>query len=540
MKKVDKLLLKSFISPFLVAFLIALFVLVMQFLWVYIDDIIGKGASILMLSELIFYLSISLFPMALPIGVLMASVMVMGNLAERYELASFKSAGVPLIRVMLPIAVFAFGISIFSFICANNLIPIANLQFKSRLYDIRKQKPTLSLEQGVFNDDFQGYSIYIGNKLEDGRGIEDVIIYKQSNTEGRLSSITAERGEMYTTADDNYFIMNLYNGIQNEETGKRFEKGKRNYSFSRTKFRSYRKVFDLGQFSISDTDKQLFKSHQTMLSVGQLSEAIDSIDAKIENRHHKMEKHVLQYLYLEKKLDTLHYDKKKVDSKTVSKSAKKYIEQAKKDSVTQDSKVVNTKPKPLPSKGKKDYKPHNIVQKPQVIPNRKTEKERAAVAHFRDTFKDVDQKKLLNKVKSYVRSIHSHAAATNRVLEKEEINRIKHVYEKHMKFSMALVCFVFLFIGGAMGAIVRKGGFGYPFLIAIFVFVLYIVLMIVFEELAEEMVLPVVLASWLPILILTPIATYLTYQAMHDAQLFNIKKLTAFFDRIQRLLGGAS
>ncbi|MCB0533733.1 MAG: LptF/LptG family permease [Saprospiraceae bacterium] len=163
MKKIDKLLLSSFIGPFIVSFGIALFVLVMQFLWLYIDEIAGKGVSVFILIELIAYLSIATFPMALPIAVLIAGVMVLGNLAERYELSSMKSAGVSLIRIMRSMIIMAAGIAFFSYICSDFLIPIANLKFKSRLYDIRKQKPALTLEKGVFNEDFRQFVIRIGD-----------------------------------------------------------------------------------------------------------------------------------------------------------------------------------------------------------------------------------------------------------------------------------------------------------------------------------------------------------------------------------------
>jgi len=146
-KKIDKLLLTSFFPPFVVTFFIALFVLIMQTLWVYIDDIIGKGASLGMITEFMFYLSISHFIMALPIAVLISSVMVMGNLAEHYELSSMKSAGLSLLRVMRPLMFACAGVAVFSWITANFLTPVANLKFKSRLYDMRKQKPTLNMEE---------------------------------------------------------------------------------------------------------------------------------------------------------------------------------------------------------------------------------------------------------------------------------------------------------------------------------------------------------------------------------------------------------
>ena len=159
LKQIDKLLVTSFVPPFVATFFIALFVLVMQALWLYIDEIAGKGVGFFLLVELVAYMSVSMVPLALPIAMLISSVMVLGNLAEDYELSSMKSAGVPLLRIMASLIAVASLVSVGSFFIANNLIPVSNLKFKSRLYDIRRSKPTLNMEEGLFNDDFQGYAI---------------------------------------------------------------------------------------------------------------------------------------------------------------------------------------------------------------------------------------------------------------------------------------------------------------------------------------------------------------------------------------------
>ena len=209
-KKIDQLLVSSFVGPFIVTFFIALFVLVMQTLWLYIDEIAGKGVGFFLLVELLGYMSVSMIPLALPIAVLISSVMVLGNLAEHYELSSMKSAGISLWRVMIPLMAVTILVSVFSFFCSNNFIPVSNLKFRSRLYDIRRQKPALNLEQGIFNDDFQGYSIRIGLKDPDNRTIHEVLIIDHSESnDGRIMEISAENGEMYVTADERYFVMQI-------------------------------------------------------------------------------------------------------------------------------------------------------------------------------------------------------------------------------------------------------------------------------------------------------------------------------------------
>ena len=219
MKKIDRLLLTSFLPPFFASSMIAMFVLLMQTLWLYIDDIAGKGLGFFLVMELLAYKCVSLIPLALPIAVLISSVMVLGNLAEFYELSSFKSAGVSLLRVMRPIIFFGFFAALFSYYCSNYLMPVANLKFGSRMYDIQRQKPALRLDAGVFNYDFQGYAIHIGEKMGDGRHIREVLIYDHNeNNSNAFSQIMAEEGEMYSAGDGKYFVMNLQNGHQYIET----------------------------------------------------------------------------------------------------------------------------------------------------------------------------------------------------------------------------------------------------------------------------------------------------------------------------------
>ena len=529
----------------------------MQFLWVYIDDIIGKGAGILMLTELISYLSISLFPMALPIAVLISSVMVMGNLAERYELASFKSAGVPLLRIMMPIAFVAAVIAAFSFFCANNLIPITNLQFKSRLYDIRKSKPTLSLEEGVFNDDFQGFTIYLKEKSENGRDIKDVLIYDQGATDGKINQISAQRGEMYTTEDQRFFIMNLFDGTQSQEIAKRTEKGKRNYAFVRTNFKEYKKVFDLREFEMKDTNQDLFKNHQTMLNVGQLQTAVDSIDVKIKKREQKLEKHLIQFLFFEKQRDTILFKKRKpklldkkqetkvdslqekpsLDGKAKPKIIEKPVHinkkptKKKQKAFQRNSNATNkrpTKPKPKPSK--KRYKNRNVL-------SQKIDKDLSEYASFIDLFETQHQKQIVQKATTTARSVKSQATGTVTSLHRERKLRVKHVYEMHLKFAMAMVCLIFLFIGAPMGAMMQKGGFGYPILISVLFFTLFIMLTIACEKLAESLVISAELGAWLPCLILAPLGMFLTYKAMLDTKIVNLSRFITFFKTIFRFLG---
>ncbi|HJW27939.1 MAG TPA: LptF/LptG family permease, partial [Saprospiraceae bacterium] len=279
--QVDRLLIGSFLPPFVMSFFIALFVLIMQFLWKFIDDIIGKGVGMLVIMELFFYKSVSLFPLALPIAILLAAVMVMGNLAERYELSSFKSAGVPLTRVLRPLIGTSMLIGLFSFYCSNTIIPLANLKYQSRLYDIRNQKPTLSIEPGVFNEDFRGYSIRVGKKLNDKQTIEDIMVYDDSpRSRGKLSVVTAKKGKMYVSKEDGAFVMTLYDGYQYTEADD--DEKPDALPFMVSHFKEWTRRFDLSEFDMDRTEEDQFKSHYSMKSARQIAIEIDTLNEQIE------------------------------------------------------------------------------------------------------------------------------------------------------------------------------------------------------------------------------------------------------------------
>ncbi len=535
--------------------MVALFVLTLQYLWVHIDDIIGRGVGFFRLVEIVGYLSVSLFPMALPLGVLISSVMVMGNLSERYELTSMKSAGIPLVRVMAPLAMICSFVAVFSFLSSNYIIPFTNLQFKSRLYDIRNKKPTLNLKEGLFNYDFKGFVIYIGKKDKNGRDLEDVIIYDESNSTSQgLSVTTASRGEMYTVDDGRYFVMNLYDGGRNQETNKRYVGKDKNFPFVRTKFKKHNMVFDLSQFDDKETDQELFKSHQSMMSISKLRTAIDSLDVKLDGRYEQLHKNLYRNFYLEMKKDTANFGQPTSTEKEYSKKydAKNSLNkeaQIKKDSLRKDSTTkVTTAPISEKTKTTKSVAITTTTQIDEAVKKTKSNLKKASknlrveqildqdikeYPNMVETFKIKDRPQIIAKARNSVRSIHSLAASSFRTLDSEKEKKVKHIYILHTKFTYGFICLLFLFIGGPMGAIIRKGGFGMPLLISIGFFVSFIFLNLLFEKLAESFVLPAAAAAWMPIFILLPISALLTYQAMSDKQIVSFDWVSTLMNKLR-------
>ncbi len=550
MKKIDRLVITSFIPPFIVAFTIAMFVLVMQVLWLYIDDIAGKGLGFFHIIELLAYKCVALIPMALPLGILISSVMVMGNLAERYELSSFKSAGVSLMRVMRSMIIFGVLTVFFSFFCSNNVIPVANLKFGSRMYDIQRQKPSLRLDTGIFNDDFDGFAIHIGSKSPDGRTIGDVLIYDHTDAaRGRLSQILSEEGEMYSIEDGRYFVMNLKLGHQYIETEPGVGSSGQSYPFVRTNFDSWTKVFDLSEFQLNRTNEELFKSNRTMMTTGQLAEAVDSLNYNILERQKTFGNQLSSYFhYLE--IDSTFIrpspenepapNTETPPQATPQDTASSYT--ALNDTTLSDTLASTVKPskvRPLLTsdlaiaaynRQKAEQPPVRIFEGKPI--EQAIEKPLEEYTSFAELFKKNDRRNLLNKAKPSVRSIHAHSESADSTLDRLLEARVKHIYELHTKYSMALVCLIFVFIGAPMGAIVRKGGFGYPILIAIIFFMLFIVLTIFCRKIAETYAIPAAAAAWIPCSVLFPIGLGLTVKAMKDSALFNTDALAVFFGKV--------
>ena len=268
MKKLHLFIIKSFIGPFIFTFLIAIFLLLMQFLWKYIDDLVGKGLDFIIIAKLLFYAAARFVPMALPISILLSSIMTFGNIAEKNELMAIKSAGVSLRKCMTPLLAFIIVISISSFLFSNYFMPYANLKAGSLLYDIRKQKPALNIKEGMFYNELSGYSIKIDKKLENGIDLEGVMIYDHTSEQGNDKVIVAEKGQMYLSENENYFIISLENGYSYYEMNINKKKEKR--PLQRSQFKQDILRFDMSDFGMKRTSEELYRNHYGMMNNQQL------------------------------------------------------------------------------------------------------------------------------------------------------------------------------------------------------------------------------------------------------------------------------
>ena len=298
MRKLHLFIIKSFLGPFIAAFFIAIFLLLMQFLWKWIDDLVGKGLENNEIAELLFFASIRFVPLALPIAMLLASVMTFGALGEKSELVAMKSAGISLRRIMTPLIVFVLFISVCSFMFSNYVMPIANLKSGSLLYSIQKQKPALNIQAGVFYNGIEGYSIKVEEKSDDGQSLKDIIIYNHTSRNGNDNIIIAKSGSMKLTKDERFLEFKLIDGYSYLE--EKEKSVKRRKSHRTTKFKEDIILFDLSAFDFKRTSTALYKGHYAMLNNQQLNNAIDSLKQKLNQKQKLIKENLIEKYNLSK------------------------------------------------------------------------------------------------------------------------------------------------------------------------------------------------------------------------------------------------
>lgn len=312
-KKLDILIIRSFIGPFIAAFAISVFVLTMQFFWLYIDDLVGKGLDLFTILKLVGLVTLFWVPTALPLALLFSSIMTFGNLGESFELVAIKAAGIPLLRFMRPLTIIAIFISGLAFLFANNIIPVTQLKLSALKYDIIVSKPAFDIKEGIFYDKIEGYVIKLGRKEKNDSIIHNVIIFEK-NSALQDNMLMAESGVMRITPDKRFLEFILQNGWRYEEKGQR---NTTNTEFTRMGFKEYKKVFDLKSFQMNKSGDSAFYDPK-MLSIRQLNNAIDSLDSRDSFYMVRTDREVSPYLRFSKYIDTGWLKKDTVTRKKVT------------------------------------------------------------------------------------------------------------------------------------------------------------------------------------------------------------------------------
>lgn len=474
MKIINRYLCKNFLGPFVLTFFVALFVLLMQFLWKWVDELVGKGLEIGQVLKLLFYASITLSSMAFPLAVLLASLMTFGNMGERYEIVALKSAGISVRRLTMPLAFLSLLISVVAFEFSNEIIPRAAIKLRMMLFDIQEQKPAFNIDEGVFYYGFDNYTIRVGKKMPDGETIKDVLIYEHSRHQGNTTVTYAKSGTMKMTPDKRYIMFTLYDGSFWDEASYTNQRTSRQqYPLTRATFSKQYKRFDLSEFSsMGVNDESLFQNHSTAMSIRQLNEKIDTLKKEIRECANASTNALMGYLFFYDKLvrndsafDTLSnavaYDLARVDSALLPK----------------------------------------IMQSAD-------NKSRSAVFSVKFSYQD--------------------ASFRNSYLWSYQI-------EFFRKFSLSLACLLFFFIGAPLGSIIRKGGIGIPLVITVVFFTLYFAISIIGEKIAKNSPMPVWFGMFLSSFVLFPICVFLTYHATTDSAVLSPDTYTRFIDKLKNI-----
>ncbi|NLY22433.1 MAG: YjgP/YjgQ family permease [Bacteroidales bacterium] len=458
-KQLDLYLIKSFIGPLLVTFFIAILVLLMQFLWTYIDELAGKGLSMGIILQLMYYASATFVPMALPLAILLSSLMTYGNLGENYELIAAKASGISLWQLMKPLVIIAIILTGVTFYFSNNILPKANLKMMSLLRDVRQQKPTLNIREGIFNKDLDNYVIKVGKKDKDGKHIENIVIYDHSNYGPALRITTAKNGIMETTPDQRYLVFTLYDGMSYMEIR---EKRDDYYTIPLQRIYFDKQILhiNISNFAFQRSDPGLLKEHYKMLNISQLNYFIDSLET--------------DYTKIQEQQSTLL-------------------------SMTFNNWWI--------------YIANDSTFKPNVNVTKNTFDSLINLLddiHRREMYKMASEQVLNNA------NMLDNQADLSKSLKK---SKAYYEIEWHRKFTLSITCLLLFFIGAPLGAIIRKGGLGFPLVISVLVFVLYYIITIIFEKTAKDLIISPFIGMWLPAFILLLFGLWLTIQTIKDSPL---------------------
>ncbi|MBA2582814.1 MAG: LptF/LptG family permease [Bacteroidetes bacterium] len=549
-------------------FFIALFVLLMQFLWKYIDDLIGKGLEWYIIAELMMYASASLVPLALPLAILLSSIMTMGNMGEHYELVAMKSAGFSLPQIMRPLIFLTVLICFTAFYFSNNILPVANLKFGTLLYDITHQKPAIEIKEGVFYNGIDGYTIRIGKKEKNGELLKNIMIYDHTSRTGSNKVILAEEGTMKITPNNQYMLLNLLDGYSYDEQNAQ-NSDKKNYPLVRSQFKEQVIRMDLSGFKLTRTDEELFKDNYQMLNLSQLQVSINELKEEKNKRTVEFSNHITDNFYRNKpkysiseNLDSIS-DSTSVTSKTdniemgdtliVHKNNAMTMEVAANTSVNNED-TTKVKPKDLrdnfllrnrPAKKKEsviqaDFQKADSSQLVAVIAltdtNQLTDTLLAAkegpllLEHFTRSEKIL----AIETATNLVRSAKAYTESFVSDIENRDKYINRHLVEWHRKITLSFACMILFLIGAPLGAIIRKGGLGMPVVISFIFFILFHVISITGEKFVKENVMPPYIGMWLASFILLPIGLFLTYKAARDSVIFDLDFYSAFMKKFKK------
>ncbi|MGC1240789.1 MAG: LptF/LptG family permease [Chryseosolibacter sp.] len=472
MKKIDKIILVSFAGPFLMVFVVIVFILLSRHMLFHFDDIVGKDLGWRVVSQLLFYFTIFMIPVAMPLAVLLSSLLTFGNLGEHFELTAMKSAGISLLRTIRPIFLLVLLLTGISFYINNNLVPKAALQAYSLMYDIKQKKPALDLKEGIFYNGLPDISIKIDRRYPDGITLQHIVLYDHRNDQGNTEVIIADSGRMSTILDGHYLRFELFNGFNySEGISVESEVGRKQSTpaenLTRRRFGKYQVVFDLASFKLPQTSKQAFATHRIMRNLKELDMDIDSLNRKV----------VQQEL--------------------------NYRSSA--------------------------WRRHDGLRgfTTQTLPD---------AAFIDSLYKLPASASVLKTSTNSAREVKSRMLGSYLDLENYRKEKVFFELQWHRIVAGACMCIAMFLIGAPLGAIIKRGGLGIPFLVSIGFFVVYYILTMQGEKLAVQGIFDPATGVWMPAGIFLCIGIILLEQARVDARLFEGDNYRFITDRILKIL----
>ena len=599
MKKLDKLILGSFIGPFFLTFVVVDFILLTVNMLKYFDEIFGKGLGFMIYIELISYFVISISPMALPLAVLLSSLMTFGNLGEHFELTAIKSSGISLIRALRPLAIFVIFLTILAYLSNNYLVPKVNLKTFSLLYDIRMKSPALDIKEGVFYSGIPNYSIKVNQKLDETR-LKDIIIYDHSEGQGNINVILADSGRMESFFNDRYMRLVLYNGVSYKESRGSRGISEKPVDFSRTNFSENHIVFNLESFQMNRTPEDLWSTNRSIKNISQLKEGLDSMANEINSliyynylttessytyfgRNQKIkppsdiaEKKVAydslksrrirerKQIQSERQsnimastsgMDSLNFvpgnqEDRIIDSVPILQYAEIAIDAPSIDQVSIEKTAVDSFQPAESFRTRKELRIKDTIITDNKIPTAanipvKKEKVYQQLSEFSPGMKTkIDS---IIEASGYLPRAATVAMNNSRTIKNNfstklvQIDNLQREYRRFQiawfqKYTTAVACIVLFLIGAPLGAIIKKGGLGMPVLVSIIFFIIYYMLTITGEKWAKEGVTTPLFGTFFSILVLLPFGIFFLRQARKDARLFEADMYIDFFKKLQKSL----
>ncbi|MDL2213169.1 LptF/LptG family permease [Bacteroides sp. OttesenSCG-928-D19] len=460
-KKLDIFILKSFALLFVGTFFICLFIFMMQFLWKFVDELVGKGLEMEVMAQFFYYSALTLIPAALPLAVLLAALITFGNFGERYELLAMKAAGISLIKIMRPLIVFVAILCCVSFFFQNVTGPNAQLKLWTLLYSVKQKSPELDIPEGVFYDEIPGFNLYVKKKNRETGMLYDVMIYDLRNGFENIYTIYADSGRLEMTADKQHLYLHLYSGDSFENLKSQNAKAS-NMPYRRESFREKRSLVEFDS-DFNMIDESLISNQSNSKDLRTLEASIDSMTVLNDSIGRKYFNEAITGVY-----QTVH----SLNRDDTLKIEKAIVEEYNVDSL---------------------YNRSTLAQKEKILTS--------AVSRAENQSSDWNYKSFTIKTNDY--------------------NIRRHKTEWHKKFSVSLSCLIFFFIGAPLGSIIRKGGLGMPVVASVLIFIFYYIIDTMGYKMARDGQWMMAAGMWLSTAILTPIGAFLTYKSNNDSVVFN-------------------